>query len=90
MGQVQSAAKKEVFTRSRFSASFPICIVFCFNKSCTASEIPKCLMSVVIKSMLKKVKLDKLGHCSLGLVAILDMILRALVNNLINIEEAVI
>lgn len=47
-------------------------------------------MSVVIKSMLKKVKLDKLGHCSLGLVAILDMILRALVNNLINIEEAVI
>lgn len=39
-------------------------------------------MNVVIKPMLKKVKLGKLGHCSLGLVAILDMVLRALADNL--------
>lgn len=82
MGQVQSAAKKEAFTRSCFSVSFPICIVFCFNKLWSAREIPKCLMSVGIKPTLKKVKLSKLGHCSLGLVGILDMILRALVDNL--------
>lgn len=77
MGQVQSAAKKEAFTRSRSAVSFPICIFFCFNKLWAASEIPKCLLSVVIKPMLKKVKLGKLGHCSLGL----DMILRPLVDN---------
>lgn len=77
MGQVQCAAKKEAVTRSRSSVSFPICIVFCFTKLWTASEIPKCLLSVVIKPTLKKVKLSKLGHCSLGL----DMILRALVDN---------
>lgn len=39
-------------------------------------------MSMGIKPTLKKVKLSKLGHCSLGLVGILDMILRALVDNL--------
>lgn len=82
MGQVQSAAKNEPFTRSHFSVSFSICIFVYFNKLWTASEIPKCLMSVVIKPMLKKVKLGKLGHCSLGLVAILDMVLRALADNL--------
>lgn len=79
MGRVQSAAKKEAFTRFRFSVSFLICIVFCFNKLWTASEIPKCLMSVVIKPTLKKVKLGKFGHCSHGLVAILDVIFRALI-----------
>lgn len=41
-------------------------------------------MSVGIKPMLKKAKLDKFGHCSLGLVAILDMIIRALVDDLID------
>ena len=75
-------AKKEAFTRSRFSASFPICIAFCFNKSWSASEIPKHLMSVDIKPTLKKAKLGKLGHCSLGPVAILDVIIRALVDDL--------
>lgn len=47
-------------------------------------EIPKCLMSVGIKPMLKKAKSDKFGHCCLGPVAILDVIIRALVDDLID------
>lgn len=75
-------AKKEAFTRSRFSASYPICIAFCFNKLWTAGEIPKHLMSVGIKTALKKAKSGELGRCSHGPVAILDMIIRALVHDL--------
>jgi len=75
-------AEKEAFTRSCFSASFPICVAFSFNKWRSTSEIPKCQISVGIKPTLKKAKLEELGHCSLGPVAILDMISRALADDL--------
>lgn len=81
-GRLSLLAKKEAFTRSRFSASFPVCIAFCFNKWWSAGEIPKHLMSVGVKPTLKKAKSGKLGHCSLGPVAILDVITRVLVDDL--------
>lgn len=75
-------AKKEAFTRSRFSASFPICITFYFNKLWRDSDVLACLMSVGIKPTLNKAKLGKSSHCFLVLVAILQAITSSLIDNL--------
>lgn len=73
-------AGEEAFTRLHFSASFPICIAFYFNKSRSAGEIPKCVMSVGIKPALKKTDLTSL--VTAALVATLGTVIRALVDNL--------
>lgn len=78
-GEFSLLAGEEAFTRLHFAASFPICIAFCFNKSRSAGEIPRCAMSVGIKPTLKKTDLTSL--VTAALVATLDTVIRVLVDN---------
>lgn len=78
-GEFSLFAGEEAFTRLHFAASFPICIAFCFNKSRSAGEIPRCARSVGIKPTLKKTDLTSL--VTAALVATLDTVIRVLVDN---------